>query len=210
VIKTDFGSSPVFFATAELGGGHSTAATGSQTTSSTINETVDLTQLANKEDLAVGFYGGESLGAGVTQVTFNLYVNGSDVDSQTFSTAAAAKAYFTNNAINLGSLAGESSLSVEAQLAVTSTAAGSGFYGEVIIGDPPPSSAGAAPSQPLAATSGRAASGAPIEPQVVTFVQTAAAFAPLDSANVALVSNDALSGRTPLLHATGRVSAGHF
>ena len=175
-IKSAFGSSPVFFATAELGGAHSNAATGSQQTTSLIAEDVDLTQLAKPEDLVVGFYNGASVGAGVTQVTFNLFVNGSDVDSQTFSTAAAAKAYFTDNSINLGSLSGESSLSVEAELTVTTSTAGSGFYGDLIVGDPP------APR---------------IDPKVVAFAQTAAAFAPEGAANMTLSSLTAANGQTP-------------
>jgi hypothetical protein len=46
-----------------------------------------------------------------------------------------------------------------------------------------------------------------IDPQVARFAQTAAAFAPPDAANAALVSATSPSGRTPFLHAAA--SAGH-
>jgi hypothetical protein len=74
-------------------------------------------------------------------VTFNLYADGADVLSETFATAAAAKTFFTDDAINLGSLASGplsgSTLTLKAVLTVTSDTAGSGFYGDLIIGDPP-------------------------------------------------------------------------
>jgi hypothetical protein len=146
-IKSSFGASPVFFAVAELGGRYSTDGTASQTTTSTMNETIDLTQLKNRQNLVIGLYDGASIGtAGVTGVTFQLYVDGMEEIDQTFATVAAAKTYFTNDAVNLGSLAngqtlGADTLSISATLSITSDAANSGFFGDLIIGDPPAHSA---------------------------------------------------------------------
>ena len=93
------------------------------------------------------------LGAGVTGVTFDLYADGNDVIHRTFTSAAAAKSFFTNNAIDVGSLASGTlsgnTLTLRAVISVTTTSAGSGFYGDLIIGDPPGSAAAqsAAPRQ---------------------------------------------------------------
>jgi hypothetical protein len=60
-----------------------------------------------------------------------------------FTSLSAAASYFTDGAIDLGSLASgplsNNILSVEAMLTVTTTSANSGFYGNLIVGDPPAS-----------------------------------------------------------------------
>jgi hypothetical protein len=140
-IKTAFGAAPVFFGIGELGGAYSTNGTATQTVTSSFSETVDLTKLTPLQDLVVGFYGGTAVGTGVTGVTFDLYADGVDVIHQTFSDAASAKAYFTNNAVDVGALGvgtlSSSTLTLKASLSVTSTSAGSGFFGSLIVGDPP-------------------------------------------------------------------------
>jgi hypothetical protein len=77
----------------------------------------------------------------VTGVTFDLFADNVHLISQTFATAAQAVAYFTNNAIDLGTLVSgplsANTLSLSATLTVTATTAGSGFYGDIIVGDPP-------------------------------------------------------------------------
>jgi len=145
LIKTAFGTGPVFFAIGELGGAYSVGGTAaSQTAAAEIDETVDLTLLASRTDLVIGFYNGAAFGSGVTGVTFDLYADGTDVLSKSFASAADAQTWFTNNAVDLGSLATDpqidaNTLTLKAVLMVTSTSAGSGFGGDVIIGDPPSS-----------------------------------------------------------------------
>jgi len=141
-IKAAFGHAPTFFAIGELGGGHSSAGTASQTVTSTINETVDLTKLSSRRDLVAGFYDGTPVGSAITGVTFDLYADGIDLVHRVFSTGAEAKRFFTDDAVDLGSLAsgqtlGADTLTLKAVLTVTSSAAGSGFYGDFIVGDPP-------------------------------------------------------------------------
>jgi len=141
-IKAGFNTaSPAFFGIGELGGRHSNLATGSETTSATFSMTVDLNQLAVKENLAIGFYGGQSFGAGITNVTLTISANGSTLVNQSFGSAAAAVTYFTNHFVDLGSLAAplyaSNTLNLVATLTVTSNSAGSGFYGNMLIGDPP-------------------------------------------------------------------------
>jgi hypothetical protein len=147
-IATAFGASPVFFAIDELGGRHSSAAAGAQTTTSEIDETVNLTKLASRQDLVVGLYNGVAVGSNVTGVTFDLFADGVDVIHKSFASGAAAQTYFTNNAVDVGSLASGplsgNTLTLKAVLRVTSSAAGSGFYGEIIVGDPPQAAASGA------------------------------------------------------------------
>jgi hypothetical protein len=140
-IATSFGASPTFFGISELGGAHSTAATGAQTTTLETDETVDLDKLSSRQDLMVGLYNGTSVGESVSSVTFDLYADGVDVIHQTFSNGTAAQTYFTNNAVDVGSLAtgplSGSTLTLKEVLTVTSTGSGSGFYGQTIIGNAP-------------------------------------------------------------------------
>ena len=187
-LATAFGASPVFFAAGELGGGHSSAAGGSQTTTSEIDETADLTQLASRKDLVVGFYGGKAVGTGVTKVTLDIYVNGTDADSQTFATAAAALAYFSDTSVDLGSLATGSTLTLREVLTVTTSSSGSGFYGDLLVSDPPPAK-GAAVSPAIAAPKAPAA----LSPETTStvsgrFVQAIAAFGASSSAGSALTA----------------------
>jgi|GEM_PF-6282123 len=95
-----------------------------------------------------GFYGGTLVGTGVTGVVLTVIANGQTLLSKSLASSALAKTYFTNDAVDLGSLAaslygaGVANLSIS--LAVTSTSVGSGFYGNVLIGDPPKASGSSA------------------------------------------------------------------
>jgi hypothetical protein len=159
-IATKFGASPVFFGVGELGGGYSSDGTSAQSVTSSFTEYVDLTRLSTRKDLVVGFYGGDLVGTGVTGVQLDVGVDGTNVLSKTFATGADAKTWFTNNAVDLGSLVsgaalGADTLSFQAVLTVTSDAANSGFFGGVIVGDPPPAApAIPAPSQLAQAMAG--------------------------------------------------------
>ena len=159
-IKTAFGAAPVFFGIGELGGGYSAGGVGVQTITTSFKETVNLTKLSLRRDLVVGFYKGTTVGAGFTSMTFDLYADGVDVIHQTFSTAAAAKTYFTNNAIDLGSLAtgalSGNTLTLRATMSITTNVAGSGFYGGLIIGDPPASASVRSFTQAMAGMGGQA------------------------------------------------------
>jgi hypothetical protein len=53
-------------------------------------------------------------------------------------TLAQATLAFTDMGFNLGALAGTGTATLGIDLSVTSDAASSGFYGGVIVGDPPP------------------------------------------------------------------------
>lgn len=105
---------------------------------------IDLSQLPAVQDLELGFYGGALVGTGVTGVTLTVSANGQTLLSKIFATGALAQTYFTNNAVDLGSLGGalygSGVANLTVSLAVTSISAGSGFYGNILIGDPPAAS----------------------------------------------------------------------
>ncbi len=165
-IATGFGASPSFFALAELGGGYAASGgTTTQTTSESLDFTVDLTQLANEQDLAVGFYGGTGTGsAGFSSLVFTLTADGTVLLTQTFTTLASAIAFFTDGEMTFGklgtgTLAG-TTLDFQAKFTLTTTAPGTSFVGNLIVGDPP----GATPAsssrfaQQMAAMTGAAGS----------------------------------------------------
>jgi len=83
--------------------------------------------------------------------------------NQTFTSAASAVAYFSDNAMNLGSLAAApftaNTLTMQAVLTVTTDSEGSGFYGGIIIGDPPKARLPARSLVDAMATFGPAAAG---------------------------------------------------
>jgi hypothetical protein len=197
-IKTAFGASPVFFATGELGGRYSTSGTGSETTTSTLDESIDLTQLATRGDLIVGLYSGDAVGTGVTGVTFTLYADGVQEIDQSYSGASAAASmatFFDDHAFNFGSLASSplnaDTLSLSATLTVTTDAASSGFYGDVIIGDPP--APAAAPSAATSSKAGAATASAS------KFVADMAGFAAAPSAAGDIVAHEQRFTPSPLV-----------
>ena len=132
---------PSYFAIAEVGGRYTSAGTGVETTHSSLDLNVDLTKLAVRHDLLLGLYGGQGFGTGVTDVTLDISANGTNLLHQSFANAADATTYFTNHAVDLGALTAplyaSGTLALHVALDVTSTNAGSGFYGNLLIGDPP-------------------------------------------------------------------------
>ncbi len=82
------------------------------------------------------------LGAGFTSLVFTLTGDGAVLLTKTFATAAAAQNFFSGKTRDLGSLAtgalSGDTLTLQASFTLTTTAAGQGFYAQVIIGDPPP------------------------------------------------------------------------
>jgi hypothetical protein len=124
----------------EVGGAYSSSGSSTQTDTSTINLSVDLTQLASRQDLELGLFNGTSSGPGFSGLTLTVVGDGNTLVNQTFNTAAAAVAFFTNNAIDLGSLSSGplsgNTLSLTITATLTTTAAGTSFDGGFLVGDP--------------------------------------------------------------------------
>ncbi|HEV2364152.1 MAG TPA: hypothetical protein VGS12_08150, partial [Caulobacteraceae bacterium] len=105
------------------------------------------------------------LGAGFSSMTLTVTGDGTQLLNQTFTTLAQATTWFNDTTQNLG-LIGSGSLSasiltLKVVLSITTAHAGDGFYGEIIVGDPPSSSAAFA--QAMAGLTGRPLSGAMLE-----------------------------------------------
>ena len=141
-ITAGFGPSPVFFAVDELGGAYSTGGTTLQTTTETVGLTVDLTKLASPEDLVAGLFNATVVGTGFTSLTFTVTGDGVSLYSATFTDVGDAETFFTNHVLDLGSLTSlplsGNTLNLQVSFSVTTSGPGSGFYADVILGDPPP------------------------------------------------------------------------
>jgi hypothetical protein len=177
-ISSIFNGSTAFFTDGELGGSYASAGSASQTVTSTISESVDLTQLTSRGNLVMGLYGGAFTGTGFTSLTFNLTVDGvAVISNETFNTAASAKAYFTNDAFTLGSLVtgaySGSTLDVVATMSVVGGSVGSGFDGEIIFGDAPAKAPSVSARAPMASP---AVAAPAAHPATNRFVQAMAAF----------------------------------
>jgi hypothetical protein len=127
-------ASPVYFGIGELGGAYATSGSGSETETSSVHMTVDLTKLASLHDLVIGFYSGTSAGSGFTSMSLDVKINGTD-HINNFATVADANNFLQNNAHDYGPLSG-TSLQLDISLSITESAAGGYDFG-MLIGDPP-------------------------------------------------------------------------
>ena len=126
----------------EEGGGSSSATVGTQTIEASFSIRLDTASLAPTADLKLGFPSATLIGTGVTSVVFTteaLGTNDNYVNTQTFSTGAQALAYFTNNVIDLGTVAdltasSNNGVGIYFDLRVTTDAPSSGFYLDPVIG----------------------------------------------------------------------------
>jgi hypothetical protein len=107
-----------------------------------------LTKAGTLHDLLIGFYSGTALGSYGSDPAFNMSldvkVNGTD-NINNFTTVAAANTFFTNDAVDYGSLVGKTSLQLDISLSITESSAagaGGGYDFGMLIGDPPPSGGG--------------------------------------------------------------------
>jgi hypothetical protein len=132
-IKGAFSAAQAFYAVGELGVAHATGGTDSESNDSQFSLTLQQSDIPSGHDLVVGFYGGDLVGSGVTQVVLTVDANGTSTSS-TF-TGAQALAAFTDNPISLGALGASGGYDLNISLTVSTDAAGSGFYGDFIVGN---------------------------------------------------------------------------
>jgi hypothetical protein len=146
-IKTAFGTSPSFFSLGEVGGGHSSAGTASETTTSTVTTNVNLSDLSPTGDLALGLYDGKLVGTGVTSVSLTVSANNVTLVNDQNMSAATALSTFTDDGLSdLEALATSGPLALTITLTVVTDKTASGFYGDFILGDPVPEKPAAAPA----------------------------------------------------------------
>jgi hypothetical protein len=154
-INTAFhaGKTPVYFGIGELGGAYSTSGSGSETETSSVHMTVDLTKAGTLHDLLIGFYSGTAAGSGFTSMSLDVKVNGTD-HINNFATVADANSFFQNHAVDYGALGGlgTSTLQLDISLSITESATGGYDFG-MLIGDPPAAKDAAAHHNMVAAIS---------------------------------------------------------
>ena len=96
-IAAAFGTSPDVYALGEVGGGHASAGTDAENSSSIVTVDVDAANLAGNEELTFGFYDGQLCdAASVTGVTLDVTGGGKQLIDHTFASANGALAYFTD------------------------------------------------------------------------------------------------------------------
>ena len=127
----------------EEGGGSSSATVGTQTIEASFSIRLDTASLAPTADLKLDFPSATLIGTGVTSVVFTaeaLGIADDYTDTETFSTGAQAVAYFSNNVIDLGTVAdltgsnNGTGLGIYFDLRVTTDSFSSGFYLDPVIG----------------------------------------------------------------------------
>jgi hypothetical protein len=132
-IAAAFSTAQAFYAVGEIGVEHATGGTDSESNTNTFSLELRQADTPSGHDLVLGFYGGELLGSGVTQVVLKIDANGTST-SHSF-TAAQAVAEFTDSTVNLGALGSSGLYDLTIDLTVKTDQAGSGFYGDFIVGN---------------------------------------------------------------------------
>ncbi|HTW27544.1 MAG TPA: hypothetical protein VME92_10485 [Acetobacteraceae bacterium] len=137
-IGAAFGAAPTLMAFGELGGGHSSAAGGAQTATSSMTIDINPAHLVSPGDLTIGFYGGAAVGtAGLTGLTLTVSGNGTTLFDQSINSGdivQQADSLFSDQVFDLGAFATSGTLDLTATLAAQSDHVGAGFYGYFVTG----------------------------------------------------------------------------
>jgi hypothetical protein len=149
-VATVFGATgATVFGSAALGGNYDAAATGAQTYDSNVEWEVDTNYLTPGGPLDLGFVDAVATGAGFGGIKVSVLENTKAVFSFAAGTLAAANAEFTDKVAKLGiwKAAADDEVFLEIRVAVTLTAANSGFGVDLVAG-----LGGKTPGPELAAT----------------------------------------------------------
>jgi hypothetical protein len=138
---TDFVTGDNLFLDTEQGGGNFASVTGDVTVTNTLEGYLDLSANSPDSHVLLDLHNATLVGTGVTAVDVQFRI-GSQILSQTFSSGAAAEAFFSHDLIDLGPLSDSSEFSdqltrtlVDIEISVSVDAPLSGFYanGQVAI-----------------------------------------------------------------------------
>jgi hypothetical protein len=139
-----FGANATVLAMGVIGGDHSALKSGAETSTSSVDITLDRLQVAGTPDLFLSFYKAASSYGGISDVSLNVTANGNTLLSKDFSSATTATTWLTDHPLDLGSLssgalASASTLDLHVGLSVTTTAPGGGLNTNILIGTAPTS-----------------------------------------------------------------------
>src|SRR5262249_19146445 len=131
-LETALGNGTVFGLATE-GASYSTTASGSRTYTSTIAYTLDTTGLSGH--LIAGLINDQSFGSGFDSLDFNIVENGTTIFDKTFTTLSDAQAFFTNDALDLGTFASGPNQVIDFNFSLTTGASGAGFGAQFLLGE---------------------------------------------------------------------------
>ena len=110
------------FGLATEGASYSTTASGSRTYTDTIAWNVDTTALSG--NLIAGLINDQSFGSGFDSLDFNVVENGTKIFDQNFTSLSAAQTFFTNDALDLGTLPIGPNQVIDFNFSLTTSASG--------------------------------------------------------------------------------------
>jgi hypothetical protein len=129
-----FGPDPQIYSLGELGGGSGSLGAGAETSSSKIVVALNESDLSSGGTLYLGLYDGDTVNAShVTGISLTVTGNGANLLTTPINSTSA----FHDTAVDLGALGTSGTLDLDLTLTVNTNAAGAGFYGDFILGDPP-------------------------------------------------------------------------
>ncbi len=126
------GATATIFGTGTQGAFYSSTATGAQDYESSVDWTLNTSSLSGH--LIVGLLDNQTLGTGFTSLNFIVVEGGATKISDTFTTLAAAQAFFSNDALDLGTFASTSNLSLDINFDLTTGTTGTGFGENFVVG----------------------------------------------------------------------------
>ena len=131
-----FGGSAHYLAEGELGALHDSNGTHNETMTAQLQLSVDASQLSGSDDLIIGLFNPKGI-ASVMSVVFDVSANGTSLLHQSFNSATAARSYFTDHALDLGTVSSLSSggpIGLSVSLQETTSASGTGVFTGLLIG----------------------------------------------------------------------------
>ena len=142
-IAQGFEDATSYFAIAEVAGRHNGEA-GSQTVSASIDFSLDLEALALPENLLIGFNGS---GTDFTSLTFRITADDNVLEDHTWTNLADALDFFNDQYKDYGPVAAlesatdlDDTIDFQIVFELVTNTTGDDFWGDIIIGDPPPQS----------------------------------------------------------------------
>ena len=139
-IAEGFEDATSYFAIAQMVGRHNDDVAGTQTASAWIDFSLDLTALADPQNLLIGYDG---LGYGFTSLTFTVTADDNVLEDHVWTNLVDAISFFADQYKDYGSVAaldsdGDDKIDFHIAFEIVTGTAGDIFWGSIIIGDPPP------------------------------------------------------------------------
>lgn len=141
-IATGFSDATSYFAIAELGATSGANGTTDQTAGGTLDFVVNLSALPAVDNLLMGFYDGNIELDGFTTMSFSISVDGVAVTDFAWNDPEDALTFFSDNFVDYGPISEldlneDGLLEFSIAFSMVTAPIGNGFFGSILIGDPP-------------------------------------------------------------------------